>query len=150
MLIWQGTHTYQGHPTGQILTTLQYAWKRNICIYTSCSHIYWKVFLTATPNSCNKLGCLWYYISPAKQGRMLVFLIRLTRPVGRGGSRGFARTPLLASIRFYIHGLTVHFKCPTIWNWFTSLAAIENHSRSNECGCSYSSLFMEDQRGTRA
>ena len=26
-----------------------------------------------------------------------------TRPVGRGGSRGFERTPLLASRRFYIH-----------------------------------------------
>ena len=25
------------------------------------------------------------------------------RPVGRGGSRGFARTPLLAPKRFYIH-----------------------------------------------
>jgi len=26
-----------------------------------------------------------------------------SRPVGRGGSRGFARTPLLASKRFCIH-----------------------------------------------
>ena len=28
---------------------------------------------------------------------------RVTRPVGRGGSRGFERTPLLTSKRFYIH-----------------------------------------------
>ena len=34
-------------------------------------------------------------------------------PVGRGGSRGFARTLLLASKR-NLHRLTVHFKCPTI------------------------------------
>ena len=26
-----------------------------------------------------------------------------SRPVGRGGSRGFARTPLLAPKRFYMH-----------------------------------------------
>ena len=30
------------------------------------------------------------------------------RPVGRRGSRGFTRTPLLISKRFYIHRLTVH------------------------------------------
>ena len=37
-----------------------------------------------------------------------------TRPVGRGDSTGFARAPLLTAKRFYIHRLTVHFKCPTI------------------------------------
>ena len=47
---------------------------------------------------------------------MLYFVIvLLPRPVGRGGSRGFKRTPLFTSNRFYIHCLTVHFKCPTVW-----------------------------------
>ena len=66
---------------------------------------------------------------------------------GGGGSRGFTQTPLLTSKRFYEHLLTVHFKCPTIWKWFTSFVAIENHHCSNKSGCSYASLFMEDQRG---
>ena len=40
--------------------------------------------------------------------------MKCLRPVGRGGSRGFGRTPLLASKRFHMHRLTVHFKCPTV------------------------------------
>ena len=72
----------------------------------------------------------------------------LFRPVGRGGSRGFARTPLFTSKRFYMHRLTVHFKCPTVWKWSTSLAAIENHRCPNESDYSYASFFVEDQRGT--
>ena len=31
------------------------------------------------------------------------------RPVGKGDLRGFARTPILASKRFYMHRSTVHF-----------------------------------------
>ena len=51
---------------------------------------------------------------------------------------------LLASKRFYIHRLTVHFKCPTIWKWSTSLAIIiENHHFPNRIGYSYVSWFME-------
>ena len=41
-------------------------------------------------------------------------LQRRSRPVGRGGSRGFERTHLLTSKRFYIHLQTVHFSYPTI------------------------------------
>ena len=67
-----------------------------------------------------------------------------SRPVGRGGSRGFTRT--LQKILY--HCLTVHFKCPTVWNWSTSFDAIEN--RPNKSGCRYASLFLEDQCGTRA
>ena len=52
-----------------------------------------------------------------------------SRPVGRGGSRGFVRTPLLASKRFYMYRLTVHFECPTVRNWFSSFHAIETHRR---------------------
>ena len=29
------------------------------------------------------------------------------------------------------------FKCPTFWEWSTSLAAFENYRRSNESGCIY-------------
>ena len=39
------------------------------------------------------------------------------RPIGRGGLRGFTRTPLLTSKRFYMHRLrylTVSFKSPTV------------------------------------
>ena len=39
----------------------------------------------------------------------------------QGGSRGFARTPLLTSKRFYVHHLTVHFKRPTVWKRSSSL-----------------------------
>ena len=42
------------------------------------------------------------------------------RRQGGGGWGGL----LEPSKRFYMHCLTVHFKCPTIWNWSTSLAAI--------------------------
>ena len=66
-----------------------------------------------------------------------------------GGSRGFARTPLLISKRFYIHRLAVHFKCPTVRKWSSSLASIENHRCPNESGYSYASSFVEDQRGKR-
>ena len=66
------------------------------------------------------------------------------RPVGRGGSRGFARTPLFTSKIFYIHRLSVYFKCPIVLKWSTSLAAIENHHCPNESGCSYASLFVEN------
>ena len=74
------------------------------------------------------------------------------RPIAReGGSRGFevvcSNPPFLASKRFYMHRLTVHFKCPTVWNWSTSLDAIENYCRQNNSSCSYASLLMEDQRG---
>ena len=73
-------------------------------------------------------------------------LLVIIRPVGRGGSRGFARTPLVASKGFFIHHITAHFKCPTVGNWSTSsLAAIENH-RKNKSGCSCTCLFIEDQR----
>ena len=51
----------------------------------------------------------------------------LLRPVGRGGSRGFARTPLLASKRFYMHRLTVHFECPTVRNWFSCFHSMNHH-----------------------
>ena len=44
---------------------------------------------------------------------------------------------------------TPHFMCPTVWKWSTSLAAIENHRCPNESGCSYASLFVEDQRWMR-
>ena len=54
------------------------------------------------------------------------------------GSRGF----VLTSKTFYMHRLTVHFKGPTVWKWFTSLAAIENHRCPNESVCSYASLFV--------
>ena len=57
-----------------------------------------------------------------------------SKTIGRGCSRGFARTPLLGSKWFYIHRLTVYFKCPTVWKWFTSLAAIENHCLQNGSG----------------
>ena len=44
------------------------------------------------------------------------------------GSRGFARTPLLASKDFIYTALTVHFKFPTIGKLSTSsVAAIESH-----------------------
>ena len=64
------------------------------------------------------------------------------RPVGRGGSRGFARTPLLASKRFYTHCFNCTlFKCLTIGKWSTSsLAAIENHRCPSKSGCSYADL----------
>ena len=46
----------------------------------------------------------------------------------------------------FTHHLVIHFKCPTICNWPTSLAVIENHLCPNELGSSYSPhLFMEDQ-----
>ena len=81
------------------------------------------------------------------------------RPVGRGrggggGSRGFVRTPLLASKNFIYTALTGHFKCPTVGKWSTtgtnSLAAVENHRCPSKSGCSYVGLFLEDQRPTRA
>ena len=73
------------------------------------------------------------------------------RPVGRGSSRGFARTPLLASKRFIYTALTVHFKWLTIGKWSTSsLAAIENHRCPSKSGCSYAGLFLEGQPRTRA
>ena len=53
-------------------------------------------------------GCL------AKQAKLSSRGPSKTRPVGREGSRGFARTPLLVSERFYIHRLTLHFKYPTV------------------------------------
>ena len=40
--------------------------------------------------------------------------------------------------------------CPIVLKWSTSLTAIENHHHPNESGCSYVSLFVEDQHGTRA
>ena len=84
----------------------------------------------------------------------------IIRPVGRGGgggggggvggSRGFARTPLLASKDLIYTALTVHFKCPTVGKWSTScLAAIENHRCPRKAGCSYAGLFLEDQRRMR-
>ena len=38
--------------------------------------------------------------------------------------QGFAQTPLLTSKRFSIHPLTIHFKCPTVWKWSTSLVLL--------------------------
>ena len=69
-----------------------------------------------------------------------------SRPVGRGGSRGFARTPLLAPKRFYIHCYS------TFWVPYrsTSLAAIENYRCPSKSGCSYAGLFLEDQHRTRS
>ena len=67
-------------------------------------------------------------------------LSALPRP---GGSKGFARIPLLDSKRFCF---TVQLKCATVWKWSTSLAAIENHHRPSKCGCSYATrLFTEDR-----
>ena len=51
----------------------------------------------------------------------VIVLACYTRPVGRGGgSRGFERTPFLASRRFIYTALTVHLKCPTVGRWSTS------------------------------
>ena len=43
----------------------------------------------------------------------------LLRPVGKWGVLGGSLNP---SKRFYIHHLTVYFKCLTVWRWSTSLA----------------------------
>ena len=74
-----------------------------------------------------------------------------SKTIGRGCSRGFARTPLLGSKRFYIHHLTVYFKCPTVWKWSTSLTAIENHRLQNESGSgsSYASHLFSHGRPAR-
>ena len=71
----------------------------------------------------------------------------MSRPVGRGGSSGFERTPLLASRRFIYTALTVHFKCPTVRKWSTSsLTAIENHRCPSKSGCSYAGLRTSAER----
>ena len=56
------------------------------------------------------------------------------RLVGTWSLRGLEQTLLLSSKRFYMHHLTVHFERSTIWNWFSSLHAIENHCRPNKFG----------------
>ena len=73
---------------------------------------------------------------------------------GGGGSRGFVRTPLLASKNFIYTALTGHFKCPTVGKWSStctsSLAAVENHRCPSKSGCRYVGSFLEDQRPKRA
>ena len=41
-----------------------------------------------------------------------------------GGVEGVCLNLVLTSRRFYMHRLTVHFKCPNARNWSTSFAAI--------------------------
>ena len=50
-------------------------------------------------------------------------LVSVLRPVGRGGSRGFERIPFWPPEDFIYTALTVHFKCPTVGKWSTSLVA---------------------------
>ena len=77
-----------------------------------------------------------------QQSRTSYKLLIANRPVGRGGSRGFARTPLLAPKRFYM-------QCYSTFYWSTSLAAIENYRCPSKSGCSYAGFFLEDQHRTR-
>ena len=57
------------------------------------------------------------------------------RPVGRGVRGGSSEPPFWPPCkRFYMHHLTVYFERSTIWNWFSSLHAIENHCRPNKFG----------------
>ena len=44
------------------------------------------------------------------------FYICVCQAHRQGGSKGFARNPLLSSKKLYIHSLIVHFKCPTVWS----------------------------------
>ena len=74
---------------------------------------------------------------------LIVTTAQVTRPIGRKSSRGFEWTPFLVS-KIYTYRLTVYFKCPSVWSWSTSLAAIENHCCPNKSGCNYVSLFMEN------
>ena len=46
--------------------------------------------------------------------RQLFVSVSFVMSLGRGGSRGFTQTPLLASKRFYVYCLAVHFKCFTV------------------------------------
>ena len=63
-----------------------------------------------------------------------------TRPIGREALRGFERTPLLASKRFYT------LPTPTVFKRY-NVASIEHHHCPSKCGCSYAScLSIEDQR----
>ena len=79
--------------------------------------------------------------------RMICNFITIFQQARRqGGFEGGCSNLPFTSKRCYIHRLTVHFKCPTV----TSLAAIENHRCPNESGCNYTSLFIEDLRGTCA
>ena len=95
---------------------------------------------------------MWLPLESDSLGKERVWWILyvLHRPVSKGGSRGFAQTPLLISKRFYIHRLIVHLKCPTFWKGPLVLLLLRITAvHWNESGCSYASLFMEDQRGMR-
>ena len=50
-----------------------------------------------------------------------------------GGFDGVHSNPPFDLDKHFIHHLTVHFKCPTIWKWSTSLD-VENHHCPDESG----------------
>ena len=81
-------------------------------------------------------------------GEERVSLVADSRPVGRGGSRGFVRTPFLAPKRFYIHCYST-FLVP--YRSTSSLAAIENYRCPSKSGCSYAldSMFLIHVRFSR-
>ena len=65
----------------------------------------------------------------------------MCRPVGRGGSRGFARTPLFDLQKILYALLNCTFEIGSLASML-----LTNHRHQNKPGCSYASLFMEDQR----
>ena len=77
------------------------------------------------------------------------WILRHSRPAGR--SRGLeevhSNPPLLTS---KYTALTVHFRCPTVWKWSTSLAAFENHCCQNLSGCCYANFFPRRTGAERA
>lgn len=97
-----------------------------------CTWVLW-VFAWASKPRVDKFT--WKHLNFCDDS---LFFVNNTQARRQGNSRGFTRTPFLASKRFYIHRSTVHFECPTVWNWSSSLDAIENHRRPH------------NQRGMRA
>ena len=73
------------------------------------SATFWSLVVLFSLGTCRSV-CVFFPIKFPCVG--LVFSDIYSRPIGRGGSRGFARTPCWPP-KHFIYTTIVHFKCPT-------------------------------------